>query len=112
LLNLDEAGGFRQLQNHLQCRGLRISDRHPFDRSNFTEDLVGGYKVLDGAGAVQTQRYGELKRIERAQAMTYTVAFDQFSGVVIMSARQRNNSKEPVRDVFQKAASKTRSVAR
>jgi len=73
LLILDEAGGFRQLQNDLQSRGFRISDRHPFGRGNFTEDLIGGYKgckVLDGDGAVQTQRYGGLKRIECAQAIT------------------------------------------
>lgn len=109
MLNPEGSG---QLQNHLQCRGLWISDRHPFDSSNLAEDLVGGYKGLDGAGAVQTQRYSELKRIECALAMTYAVAFDQFCGVVIMSARQRNNPEEPGRDVFQKAAPKTHSVVR
>ena len=39
------------------------------------------------------------------------MAFDEVSGVVLMSARQRKNSEEPVRDLFQNAALKTHSVA-
>ena len=65
-----EPGGFRQPQDHLQCRGLWIGDGHPFDRSNLAEDLVGSHKVFHGAAAVEAQRDRELEGIERTQAMT------------------------------------------
>lgn len=104
--------GNQHRRNDLQWRGLRIGDRDSFDCSNPAKDLVGSHKVFYGAAAVQAQRDRELEGIERAEAVNCPMAFDQFSGLVVIVARQRNNSEDPARDVFQKAAPKTRRVAR
>jgi hypothetical protein len=61
-----ESNQRRKVLQALKWRVLRIDDWHAFHSGNLAEDLVGSHQAFGRAVAMQAQRDGELKRIERA----------------------------------------------